>query len=310
MNKILHITNGDSLNDRLKLLDIHGQFAVWREMLCEGRTIFDLGSQKFIETRKQFLKDTYDVDTEYYEDHFGSQLAIIAKANDYDEVVLWFEYDLFCHINLMAAISYLESINYKGPLFLVCSGRVTGKQGLSGLSEITDSQLFEHYREKLTLSQQDRELAIKIWSLYCQTDHTLLKPSLAKDSSFIYLSNCLSAHQERFPQIASGLNTLETQLLKLIDLHTITSERQYCGYGLSYQGYYGYGDIQIFKMIQRLAPYYEITNETYRLTTKGRAVVDALPQVTGDTSYTCHFGGVSKFDYAYNPDSHQLLKHL
>lgn len=310
MSEILHITNGDCLNDRLKKLDIQGEFGVWREMLCEGKTIFEVGSPTFMEMRKAFLHETYQIDPSYYDDHFGTELNSIAGASQYDKVVLWFEYDLFCHINLIAAISFLESVSYQGPLYLVCSGRVEGEKELKGLSELNNQQLLNHYDRKTLLSKEDRILAIEIWKLYCQENHTQLNPKLVKDSSFTYLSNCISAHKERFPQIATGLNTLEIQLLKLIDLHTITSEHQYCGYGLSYQGYYGYGDIQILRMIRRLSLYYEITNETYRLNAKGRAVVDGLVNIVGDTSYSCTFGGAQKFDFVYDPESHQLLKHL
>lgn len=310
MSKVLHITNGDSLNDRLNLLGVEGHFAVWREMLCEGKTVFAVGSPEFIKSRKTFLKEVYDVDTSLYEERFGSQLDAIAMANDYEQVVLWFEYDLFCHINLVAAISFLESISYQGSLYLVCSGRVDGDPRLLGLSELNEVQLSEHYTQKIKLDKEDRALGVKIWRHYCNEDHTLLHPGLAKDSSFPYLSNCLLAHKERFPQIATGLNTLETQLLKLIDLHTITNERQYCGYGLSYQGYYGFGDIQIAQIIRRLSPYYDRIDQTYILNKHGRAIVDDKTNTLGYTSYPCIFGGASKYDYVYNPISHQLLKHL
>lgn len=310
MDKVLHITNGDSLNDRLNLLGVEGHFAVWREMLCEGKTVSVVGSPEFTEARKAFLKEVYDVDTSFYEERFGRQLAIIAMATDYDEVVLWFEYDLFCHINLMAAISYLESISYQGPLYLVCSGRIEGEQGLFGLSELNETQLFEHYKQKIALTKKDRALADKVWHLYCKEDHTPLHPSLAKDSAFEYLSNCIGAHKERFPQIATGLNTMETQLLKLIDLQTITSERQYAGYGIADQGYYGFGDMQISHIIGRLSSYYDIIDQTYVLNKNGRAVVDDQTNIVGNTSYPCTFGGAAKYDYAYNPISQQLLKHL
>ena len=310
MNKVLHITNGDSLNNRLNQLGVEGHFAVWREMLCEGRTKYKVGSPSFLQIRKDFLQETYDIDPGHYEGQFVSQLGIIATANEYKEVILWFEYDLFCHINLVAAIAYIKRTEYKGPLSLVCSGRIKNKNGLFGLSELNDIELRNQYEERISLRQKDRAIAVKIWRLYCKEDHTRLHPSLAKDSSFKYLSNCIGAHKERFPQVATGLNTLETQLLKLVDTYTIINEQQYCGYALSYQGYYGFGDMQLYRMIRRLSPYYDIIDQTYVLNKNGRAVLDDQRNLVGDTSYTCTFGGANKYDYVYNPISHQLLKHL
>ena len=56
MKKTLHVINGDSLNDRLLTMKIDGDYAVWREMLCEGKTIVDLASSAFRKTRVAFFK--------------------------------------------------------------------------------------------------------------------------------------------------------------------------------------------------------------------------------------------------------------
>ncbi|MFT5890118.1 MAG: hypothetical protein ACI9Y7_000207 [Dokdonia sp.] len=306
--RTLHITNGDSLNDRLLDLDIKGDFAVWREMLCEGKTTYSIGDQNFIETRSSFLETDYDIKDTNYHSKFVSQLEIIRNYNDYDEIVLWFEYDLFCHINMMACISYLTQVGCKKSLFLVCSGRVSGEKDLKGLSELTDDQLQDHYQNKKTLTRNDQLLSDQIWRLYCNDDHLLLQPILAKDSSFIYLSNCISAHKKRFPEEQSGLNTLELHILKLIKKHQITSERQLCGYVLNYQGYYGYGDMQVSKMIKRLRSYFEHQEAYFVVNEKGERALNGDHIHAPDQKKPCHFGGVSKYAYKYKKDTHQLIK--
>ena len=54
---ILHITNGDSTTNYLKKLDFSGSFITWREMLCEGKTTSDIGSESFWKTRFDFFSD-------------------------------------------------------------------------------------------------------------------------------------------------------------------------------------------------------------------------------------------------------------
>ncbi len=306
--KTLHITNGDSLNDWLLKLQIKGDFAVWREMLCEGKTTYKVGDQHFKNARKAFLKEDYDIDTSRYDEIFGSQLELINNFQEYDELVLWFEYDLFCHINMMACISYLTQVGCKKPLFLVCSGRVSGEKDLKGLSELTDQQLQDHYQNKITLTRNDQLLSDQIWRLYCSDNHLELQPNLAKDSSFIYLSNCISAHKKRFPEEQSGLNTLELHILKLIKKHQITSERQLCGYVLTYQGYYGYGDMQISKMIKRLRSYFEEQDAYIVVNEKGERALNGDHLKAPNQKKHCYFGGVSKYAYTYNKDSHQITK--
>ncbi|GGG41125.1 hypothetical protein GCM10011344_47490 [Dokdonia pacifica] len=306
--KTLHITNGDSLNDWLLKLQIKGDFAVWREMLCEGKTTYKVGDQHFKNARKAFLKEDYDIDTSRYDEIFGSQLELINNFQEYDELVLWFEYDLFCHINMMACISYLVQRECKKPIYLVCSGRISGEKELKGLSEITEKQLLDHYKSKVLLTGNDLLLSDKIWRLYCSDDHSQLQPILAKDSSFIYLSNCISAHKKRFPEEHSGLNTLELHILKLLKKHQITSERQLCGYVLNYQGYYGYGDTQISKMIKRLHSYYEHKEGVLVVNQKGENAIKGEQMPAPGLHKECYFGGVSKYAYTYNKDSHQITK--
>jgi len=54
----LHITNGDSTTNYLKKLHFSGDFITWREMLCEGKTTTDVGSEIFWKNRFNFLKSS------------------------------------------------------------------------------------------------------------------------------------------------------------------------------------------------------------------------------------------------------------
>jgi hypothetical protein len=108
-NKILHITNGNSTTNYLQELDIKGCFLTWQEMLCEGSTIQKIDSEAFFNTRKEFLNSTYSVDLVNYK--FPEELKKLNYLENYSEIILWFEYDLFCHINMCAAISLLKEKN-------------------------------------------------------------------------------------------------------------------------------------------------------------------------------------------------------
>ena len=57
IQKTLHILNGDSLTPRLAKLGIKDDQLVWREMLCEGKTVYDLKSDAFKEYSKIFFTD-------------------------------------------------------------------------------------------------------------------------------------------------------------------------------------------------------------------------------------------------------------
>jgi hypothetical protein len=108
--KQLHITNDAALTDRLQVLQFKGTFLTWHEMLCEGPTTLYIDNDDFIDTREAFLSEYYGL--EYHRDAFKNELKKLNHLQQFDDIVLWFEYDLFCHINLIAVISLLLQKKY------------------------------------------------------------------------------------------------------------------------------------------------------------------------------------------------------
>ena len=136
--------------------------------------------------------------------------------------------------------------------------------------------LKNHYENKIKLNKDDIRLADQLWRLYCENDHTLFKKYTTITSSFPYLSSCISAHLKRFPSVKSGLNVLETNILEIIHKQKIKNERQLVGYVLQYQGYYGFGDLQIQNIIHKLASFFETKNGQFVLNRKGYQNSDSL----------------------------------
>lgn len=306
--KLLHITNGDDLTDKLQQLKVPGDVIVWREMLCEGPTIQEVGNEEFLKVRKDFLRKNYQISEEEYKKKFIVELDKLAAINGYDEVILWFEFDLFSHMNMLAVISFLKQNRKNNPLYLVCSGRLKGDEELAPLSDLSIKQLQRHYDCKITLTEDDVLMAELIWDLYCSKNPIRLKSKIKKTSNFEYLSSCIRAHIERFPRVSSGLNTLEINVLKLIEEHEITSIYQLLGYALQYQGYYGYGDIQMQRVIKKLEPFYSQEGPLLKLNEEGKKALAGRTnfyQVLKDDDF---YGGVRKYNFLYDSDSHNLLK--
>ncbi|WP_298420953.1 DUF1835 domain-containing protein [uncultured Kordia sp.] len=305
--KTLHIINGDSLVSRLHDIGIHDDQLVWREMLCEGKTVFNLASDDFKNARVNYLAQ-FEATEETYVTSFLKPL-LETNYKEYTSIVLWFEYDVFCHINMIAALSYLKTKKLDIPIYLVCSGWIPKETHLKGLGELTDKQLLKHYNEKITLTKYDIMLANELWRLYCTDDHTIFKEFVTHKSSFPYLSNCISAHLKRFPDVTNGLNILETNILKIIKKEKIKSIHHLTGYVLQYQGYYGFGDLQIKNIIHKLAGFFEIQKEQVVLNRQGHLALDHIKSfydlVTDDTI----FGGCKKYEYCYHPTQQILTKH-
>lgn len=304
----LHITNGTSLTNYLEKENYEGEILTWHEMLCEGPTEKEIDTPSFFKKRKAFLESVYKV--EYDELKIKSEIDKLNTINDYQEVILWFEYDLFCHINLIAVISLLKQKQVRIPIFLVCSGRVDNEKGLKGLPELTSKQLTTHYQNKIELTIDDIATAQKAWRIYCEDDHNLLKELITRPSNFEYLSICLKAHLKRFPDTRSGLSTLEYNILILIKEHAIKSCRHLAGYVLHYQGYYGFGDLQIIRLIEELKLFYTETEDSLTLNRDGHLALEHQKNYRKALNCDFVYGGVNKNDFQFNKEANKLIKNI
>lgn len=130
MKSLLHITNGDSFTSRLQSLQLKGDVITWREMLCEGKTLSSVGSESFWKTRFEFLNKNYKVSKSWFIEKTLKEYRSLCNHKQQDQIVLWFEYDLFCQINMLAVLSWLKQHRRHAEISLVCSGKVEGSKAL------------------------------------------------------------------------------------------------------------------------------------------------------------------------------------
>lgn len=302
----LHITNGGVLTKYLKELEVVGEILTWQEMLCEGPTQEKIHTDEFIELRRKFLNDFYNVELDSEKIKFA--LEQLSNPERYSEIVLWFEYDLFCHINMVAVISLLQQKKINLPIYLVCSGRIPGSKTLKGLGELNSEQLLNHYKDKVLLTDRDIDMATTVWGIYCGKDHNLLKPFIVQGSSFKYLSNCLKAHLKRFPDSVDGLNILERNILKIVNDNNIKSKHHLLGYALNYQGYYGYGDMQLERLIDKLSVFITEENGLLVLNRSGHEALLGQHNFSSEIDRGMIFGGVKKYDFQFSIQLNKLVK--
>ncbi len=309
MSSLLHITNGDSFTERLKTLDFKGDIITWREMLCEGRTETNVGSESFWKTRFEFLNKNYKVSKSWFIEKTLKEYRSLCNHKQQNQIVLWFEYDLFCQINLLAVVSWLKANRKYAEISLVCSGKEDESDKLYGLNELTNEQLQKLYDNKVILNQDDIEYADYIWQLYC-SDNPIRLENLTDfgDFQFEYLSDAIQAHLKRFPTIKNGLNNVENHVLNLSLEYKPKSKRELMGTILRNQGIYGFGDSQFERVISKLKPLYTSFNPV-RLSKKGKEILE------GKTNYystmrdsEAYLGGALKYNYLYNTEANRILK--
>lgn len=309
MSSQLHITNGDAFTRKLKQLKLKGDIITWREMLCEGKTETNVGSEQFWKTRFEYLHKNYKVSKSWFIEKTLKEYRSLCNHKQQDEIVLWFEYDLFCQINMLAVISWLKTHRRHARITLVCSGKEEGSDQLLGLGELTDKQIRNLFDNRLELNQDDIEFADYVWQLYCSDNPIRLENLTDFDSyQFKYLGPSIQAHLKRFPTIKNGLNELENRILALAAEEKTKSKKALIGTLIENQGWYGFGDSQFQRILTTLRPLF-ISFAPTRLSKKGKAILEQqtsyYPDIRDNEAY---LGGALKYNFLYNTEAGRILK--
>jgi len=309
MSTQLHITNGDSFTQRLKSLPFKGDIITWREMLCEGRTENNVGSESFWKTRFEFLHKNYNVSKSWFIEKTLKEYRSLCNHKQQDEIILWFEYDLFCQINMIAVLSWLKTHRRDAQISLVCSGNEDDTDILYGLCDNNDEKIQTLFNKRIFLTQDDIEFADYVWQLYCSDNPIRLENmSDFEHYHFDYLSNAIKVHLKRFPSIKNGLNELENRIMRLAVEQKPKNKKALIENILANQGYYGYGDTQFERIVNSLKPLFT-SYSPVRLSKKGKDILEGktsyYSQIRDNESY---LGGALKYNFLYNDESGRILK--
>ncbi|MGB5226854.1 MAG: DUF1835 domain-containing protein [Eudoraea sp.] len=309
MSSQLHITNGDSFTQKLRTLKLKGEIITWREMLCEGKTETNVGSESFWKTRFDFLHKNYKVSKSWFVEKTLKEYRSLCNHKQQDQIILWFEYDLFCQINMLAVLSWLKKHRRYAEIYLVCSGDEDETNRLYRLNDLSDEQLLNSYENKIKLSQNDIEYADYVWQLYCSDNPIRLENLIDFDNyQFDYLSDAIKVHLRRFPTIKNGLNELENRVLEFSLQQKPKSKKELLNSLIQNQGFYGFGDTQYERVISNLRPLFSSFNPV-RLTRKGKEILEGqtnyYSQIRDNEDY---LGGALKYNFLYNTESDRILK--
>jgi hypothetical protein len=305
----LHITNGDSTTQLIQKLKIDGSIITWREMLCEGKTTSDVGSESFWKSRFDFFSKNYNITKKTFIDYTLKEFRNLCNHKSHEEIVLWFEYDLFCQINMIAVISWLKKHKPKATISLVCPEDKTNSNLLLTINDLTSTQLKSAYINRPELSRDDIEYADYIWQLYCaesplQLENIISAPSI----TFKHIPEAIKTHLKRFPTIKNGLNDIENTILDTIVNKQFNSKKKLITELLKNQGLYGFGDIQFDYKINNLKGLIK-SFSPLSLNDLGHDVQQKKQNyyhsIKNEHSY---LGGSAKYNYLYNTIDGKLLK--
>lgn len=219
MSNVLHVLNGDATLHSFERTGIDGDLLVWREVLSEGPLLENIISAGFWNNRATWIGENFGETAEGYQQKVVEPLS---KLNaDYDEVDLWFEFDLHCQVNMLGVMMMLSQhtdLNERS-IYLICPDSFPNKPGFRGMGELTGDELEYLYDNiRVQLSAYDFELATEAWDVYIAKDAALLQNWLATErfwGNLHSLQAALNAHLKRLHTDANGHNYIEQKLMEI-----------------------------------------------------------------------------------------------
>ncbi|HEX3765639.1 MAG TPA: DUF1835 domain-containing protein [Kofleriaceae bacterium] len=212
MESIVHVCNGDSTADSLSLADLPGEIRVWADALDQG-PVLPVSDPVHWRLRDEFwasrgVRDAYDRLAGYDQG--------VDEAARAEELILWFEHDLFDQLALIRLLARLARRGLPAQLTLVSIDRHPEVPNFLGLGQLKPEQLAELWPRRTPLSRDAIDEAITAWIAVTAPDPRALPFLTKRIKALPFLAGALERQLEELPDPTSGLSRTERQVLAAI----------------------------------------------------------------------------------------------
>jgi hypothetical protein len=188
------------------------------DVLHEGPVPAGLSLEQLTETRARFIAASGWERYEVVLEGFQQRNAVLRRCRDADEVVLWFEHDLYDQLQLIQILSWFAAKDLAGTrLSLICIDAFPGVEPFLGLGQLQPTQLASLFGTRQPVRADQLTLAAAAWNAYRAPDPQALERLLAGETSALpFVGRALRRHLEQYPAVENGLGRTERQLLAAI----------------------------------------------------------------------------------------------
>jgi Domain of unknown function (DUF1835) len=222
----LHITNGDAAADTMRTF-LRDPVITMIDVLHEGSAPMTETLEEWHEVRARCLSSEGYTS---YEDALRGLTSTdeqIAEAPpQYDEVVFWFEHDLFDQLLLIRALDLIGGSTEPAPqanVSLICIDRYPGVEPFYGLGQLNAVQLATLTDTRVPVTPDQYALAEHAWAAFraadprelAQVAHLTTSSERAR-AVLPFLGDALTRFLAEYPSVAHGLSRSEELTLSAL----------------------------------------------------------------------------------------------
>jgi uncharacterized protein DUF1835 len=201
---LLHVTNGDCAVAVLSQV-VSGSILPWRDVLHEGPVRAGLSLEALSAERARFIAAAGWGSLSQVEDELKARDAAFRRAGEHDEIVLWFEHDLYDQLQLIQVLDGLAELRGP-PISLVCEAEYLGN--------MAPERAVELFALRNPLTRRHLQEARAAWTAFRSSDPRALEN--LKITSLPFLAAALRRHLEEFPWVTDGLSRTERQIVQAL----------------------------------------------------------------------------------------------
>jgi hypothetical protein len=193
-----------------------GEIAKWADPLCEGplRAWPDDAARRL--ERAAWLSARYGQPEGSVLADLESQDIALASADHQDEVVLWFEHDLFDQAILVFLLARLAELAPERTS-LICIGSFPGVTDFAGLGQLSPDQLATLFPARLPVTADRFTLAQQAWDALTGGDPEVIWTIATSGTPALpFLGEALLRYLAELPALRHGLGQTESLALQAI----------------------------------------------------------------------------------------------
>jgi hypothetical protein len=162
------------------------------------------------EVRARFIANRGWAGFEETVDGFARRDATLEGFRDHEEVVLWFEHDLYDRLQLIQLLDRFGQQDLGATrLTLVCVDEYLGT--------LPPDRLRALFRDRREVSGRGLNLGRRAWEAFTSSDPGQILNLFGEDTSVLpFLEGALLRHLQQFPSVVNGLSHSETQILTAV----------------------------------------------------------------------------------------------
>jgi len=215
LSRFLHVANGTSTTMTIEAAGIPGAVSIWADPLHDGPVPAGVTDEELIALRG-YLPGPNDPAPDPVLD-VRNWRAVIERQDAYDELILWFEHDLFDQLNLIQLLTWIREHVPDAVVSLICIGSFPGRPNFHGLGELTPAELAPLFDARQPVADAQYQLAARGWRAFREPTPEALDALRRSDTSALpFLAGSITRFLQEYPWTTDGLSRTERRLLELV----------------------------------------------------------------------------------------------